>query len=60
MNLVNDISKIWLTTDETAKYLGRTRKAIWELVSKGVLEKRKFGGRLYFKKSDLDLMIENI
>jgi len=59
LNSVKDINKSWLSTDEAAKYLGKTRNAIWQLVSKGFLIKRKWGRRLYFKKLELDQLIEN-
>ena len=59
MNSVKDINKSWLSTDEAAKYLGKTQNAIWKLVSKGYLIKRKWGRRLFFKKSELDNLIEN-
>ncbi|MDH5582075.1 MAG: helix-turn-helix domain-containing protein [Bdellovibrionales bacterium] len=59
MNSVKDINKSWLSTDEAAKYLGKTRNAIWQLVSKGLLIKRKWRRRLYFKKLELDQLIEN-
>ncbi len=49
----------WLSTSEAEAYLGRTRNAIWIMVSRGYIEKRKWHGRLYFKKSELDSLIEN-
>ncbi len=58
MSTVKDIKKSWLSTKETAQYLGKTRNAIWLLVSKGLLIKRKWNGRLYFKKSELDHLLE--
>lgn len=54
-----DIHKVWFTTEEAAQYLGKTKMAIWHLVSKGYLIKRKWGRRLFFKKSELDHLIEN-
>ena len=52
------INKTWLNTDETALYLGKTRNAIWLLVSKGILIKRKWNRRLYFKRAELDQLLE--
>lgn len=49
----------WLTTQETVKYIGRSQNALWLMVSRGFIEKRKWHGRLYFKKSELDKLIEN-
>jgi len=47
----------WLTTKEAVKYIGRTKNALWLMVSRGFIEKRKWHGRLYFKKSELDNLI---
>lgn len=58
-SLVRDVNKSWLSTEEAAKYLGKTKNAIWLLVSRGLLVKRKWGRRLYFKKTELDHLIEN-
>ena len=58
MSTVKKIKKSWLSTKETAQYLGKSRNAIWLLVSKGLLIKRKWNGRLYFKKSELDHLLE--
>jgi hypothetical protein len=51
-------NRIWLSTDEAARYLGKTRNAIWILLSRGHLIKRKWKRRLYFKKSELDRLLE--
>jgi hypothetical protein len=51
--------QVWLSTEGAARYLGKTTNAIWLLVSKGHLLKRKWGRRLYFKRSELDNLIEN-
>lgn len=48
----------WLRSKEAAIYLGISLNALWILVSRGLLVKRKFQGRLYFKKTELDLLIE--
>ncbi|MBD66510.1 MAG: hypothetical protein CME62_14960 [Halobacteriovoraceae bacterium] len=52
------MEKKWLTTEEAVKYIGRTKNALWLMVSRGFIEKRKWHGRLYFKKSELDHFIE--
>lgn len=56
---------IWLTTVETAIYLRRFTKeglpssgAIRTLVCRGRLRARKYLGKLYFKRSELDHLIE--
>ena len=55
----------WLTTAETATYLRKfspegkpSVNAIHKLVSQGKIRRRKFSGRLYFKKNELDYLIE--
>ena len=56
---INCISKkVWLSTDEAALYLGTSKNAIWLLVSKGHLIKRKWNRRLYFKRAELDQILE--
>ena len=49
---------IWLTIEETAHYLRRSTNAVRILLSRGVLKRRKFAGKLYFKKHELDRLIE--
>ncbi|PIP92540.1 MAG: hypothetical protein COW00_00145 [Bdellovibrio sp. CG12_big_fil_rev_8_21_14_0_65_39_13] len=49
---------IWLTTKETAIYLRRSINAVHTLVSRKRLRARKFSNRLYFKKDELDYLIE--
>ncbi len=55
-NSINE--KIWLTTAEASSYLGKTRNALWLLVSRGLLIKRKWQGRLYFKRAEIDRLLE--
>jgi excisionase family DNA binding protein len=49
---------IWLTTKEAAVYLRRSANAIYLLVSRGHLRARKFRNKLYFKRDELDYLIE--
>lgn len=49
---------IWLTTDEAAKYIRKSSNALRIAVHKGHIHARKFRRRLYFKKSELDLMLD--
>lgn len=49
---------VWLTTEEAARYLRKSTNAIRILVHKKILRARKFQRRLYFKKSELDELIE--
>ncbi len=58
MGRIKEVTKVWLSTDEAAAYLNKTKNAMWVLVSKGMLIKRKWNGRLYFKKSELDHLLE--
>ena len=49
---------IWMTTEEAARYLRKSANAIRIMAHKKVLKARKFRRRLYFKKDELDAMIE--
>ena len=49
---------IWLTTKEAALYLRRSVNSIHTLVSRRQLRARKFRNRLYFKRDELDYLIE--
>lgn len=51
-------NRIWLSTDEAAQYLGKSKNALWILLCRGYLVKRKWRRRLYFKKSELDRLLE--
>jgi hypothetical protein len=51
-------NRIWLSTYEAAQYLGKTKNAIWILLCRGLLIKRKWRRRLYFKKTELDRLLE--
>lgn len=55
----NYLNKVWLNTEEAAVYIGKTRNAVWLLVSKGALSKRKWNRRLYFKRAELDQLLES-
>ncbi len=49
---------IWMSTKEAAVYLRKSVNAIHTLVSRRKLRARKFSNRLYFKKEELDYLIE--
>ncbi len=49
---------IWLSTEEAARLLRRSSHALRQLVYKGKIRARKYGGRLYFKRSELNELIE--
>ncbi len=56
----------WLTTAEAAVYLRKlctdgspSLNSIHKLVSKGIVRRRKFSGRLYFKRKELDYLLES-
>lgn len=48
----------WLTTKEAAEYLRKTVNALHLLVYRRQLKARKFRNRLYFKRSELNYLIE--
>ncbi len=49
---------IWMTTEEAARYLRKSANAIRIMVHKKILKARKFHRRLYFKKDELNALIE--
>ena len=49
---------IWLTTDDAARFLRKSTSALRQMTYKGIIKPRKLGGRLYFKKSELDQLID--
>ena len=49
---------IWMTTEDTARYLRKTADAIRHLVYRGDLKARKFKRRLYFRRDELDEMLD--
>lgn len=50
---------IWMTSAEAAIYLRKSVGAIRTAVSRGQLSCHKWRRRLYFKKSELDRLLEN-
>jgi hypothetical protein len=50
-------NRIWLKTDEAADYLRKSVNAVRILVCRGLLPVKKFRRRLYFKRSDLDSLL---
>jgi hypothetical protein len=48
----------WMNTREAGRYLRRTANAIRILAFRGILRPRKLGRRLYFKRVELDRILE--
>ena len=48
----------WMRSEEAARYLRRSVGQIRNMVYRGQIKFRKFNGRLYFKKIDLERAIE--
>ena len=48
----------WMTTSEAANYLRKSSNALRTAVCRGHIKARKFKRRLYFKRSELDRLIE--
>lgn len=49
---------IWMTTNEAAIYLRKSVNALRTAVCRGHIKARKFRRRLYFKRVELDKLIE--
>ena len=48
----------WMTTNEAAFYLRKSANAIRTAICRGQITAYKFRRRLYFKKSELDRLLE--
>jgi len=49
---------VWMNSKEAAQYLRMTAGALRTAVCRGQLRARKWRRRLFFKKVDLDLLLE--
>jgi hypothetical protein len=49
----------WLDSNEAAKYLRKTANALRIMVYRGYLRPRKFRRRLYFRRLELDRLLES-
>lgn len=49
----------WLDSKEAAKYLRKTANALRIMVYRGYIRPRKFRRRLYFRKIELDRLLES-
>ena len=49
---------VWMTSEEAAQYLRTTVGALRTAVCRGQIRARKWRRRLYFKKLELDLLLE--
>ncbi|HLE01298.1 MAG: hypothetical protein A2428_15500 [Bdellovibrionales bacterium RIFOXYC1_FULL_54_43] len=54
---VSDLT--WLDSKDAAKYLRRSVNALRILTYRGYIKPRKLGRRLYFRRIELDRMIES-
>jgi len=50
---------VWLNSKDAANYLRKTVGALRVLVCRGQLKAYKWGRRLYFKKAELDRLLES-
>ena len=56
--LIQNQTKDWLRTQDAANYLGISVTQIHNLKREGILPYSKVGGTIYFKKSDIDTVLE--
>jgi hypothetical protein len=55
-----DLNRLtWLDSKEAARYLRKTRNALLIMVSRGTVKPRKLGRRLYFRRVELDQLLES-
>ena len=52
-------SLTWLNSNDAAKYLRKTVNALRIMVNRGYIRPRKFHRRLYFRKLELDRLLES-
>jgi len=52
-----DEKKDWLTDSETRKLLSLSRTKLYQLRKNGKLPYSKIGGRLYYKREDLNVLL---
>lgn len=50
---------VWLSSREAAQYLRKSYGALKVMVSRGQVRARKYRRRLYFKRRELDELLEN-
>ena len=50
---------IWITTEEASEFLRKSTHAVRQMVYKGHVNARKFHGRLYFNKLELNQLIDS-
>ncbi len=50
---------IWITTEEASEFLRKSTHAVRQMVYKGKIHARKFHGRLYFNKLELNELIDS-
>lgn len=48
----------WLSSKDAGVYLGKSANAIRIMVHRGHLRPRRLGGRMYFRRTEIDRLIE--
>ena len=56
--IVRKVDKIWLSNDEAQKYLGMSKDFLYNLRSEGLLHYYKLRGAVFYKKADIDRLVE--
>lgn len=57
-SIVNSVDKIWLSNAEAQKYLGMSADYMRDLRVDGQLHFYKLRGAIFYKKSDIDKLME--
>lgn len=52
-------SLVWLDSEEAAKYLRKSANALRIMVYRGYIRPRRFRRRLYFRRIELDRLLES-
>jgi excisionase family DNA binding protein len=56
--IVNHQNTTWLKTNEATKYLNCNNSTLVNLRNQGILPFYKLGGTVYYKRADIDTIIE--
>lgn len=57
--VVEPVQKVWLSTREVAKYIGMSTGFVHDLRRNGMVHHSMIGKTAFFKKSDIDAMLES-
>jgi len=57
--VIKEIEKIWLSQKEAAEYLGMGQTYVVSLRKNGIIPYSRIGNSVFFKKTDIDAVLES-